>query len=182
MRTWLLLGVLFLLVVGGCAPPMVLLIAMTSTLPSGGELRPPETVDGIPPVLLDAYHRGAARLTGLYPRCTGMTRAILAGIGRIESTHGAGHDIAPNGDVTPPFVGPRLDGSGVGGNLTPQYDTDDGTLGRRHRVRPRGRPHPAPARQLGPLRPRRQRRRRRRSAQRLRLGAVHRGGTVCQRR
>ncbi|MEY9211499.1 C40 family peptidase [Thermobifida halotolerans] len=126
MKKWLLLGVLLLLVVGGCAPPMVLLIAMTSALPNGGELRPPETVDGIPPVLLDAYHRGAARLTDLHPQCTGMTWAILAGIGRIESTHGAGHDIAPNGDVAPPFVGPRLDGSGVGGNLTPHYDTDDG--------------------------------------------------------
>nr|WP_255429917.1 C40 family peptidase [Streptomonospora sp. PA3] len=55
-----------------------------------------------------------------------MRWQILAGIGKVESDLAAGHTIAPDGDITPPIIGPRLDGSGIGGNLTPHYDTDNG--------------------------------------------------------
>ncbi|TDQ54391.1 C40 family peptidase [Actinorugispora endophytica] len=104
----------------------VLLGAVAGTTSARTTSSGPAHVDGIPDVLLDAYLRAAARLNSLEPGCTGMTWAILAGIGRVESTHAAGHDIAAHGDVEPPFTGPRLDGSGVGGNLTPHYDTDNG--------------------------------------------------------
>ncbi|MBB5998055.1 C40 family peptidase [Streptomonospora salina] len=87
----------------------------------------PEEVAGVPDTLLDAYAGAAARLHETQPQCSGMRWQILAGIGKIESSLLAGHDIAPNGDVSPPMIGPRLDGSGVGGNLTPHYDTDNGT-------------------------------------------------------
>lgn len=88
---------------------------------------PPDQVDGIGPVLLDAYVLGPQVLNDPeFEHCTGMRWQILAGIGAVESDHGATVTIAPNGDTDPPFVGPRLDGSGVGGNLTPHYDTDDG--------------------------------------------------------
>ncbi|WP_435113602.1 C40 family peptidase [Nocardiopsis synnemataformans] len=87
----------------------------------------PEQVEGIDPTLLDAYARGPTLLEGEeYAHCTGMRWSVLAGIGAVESDHGATADIAPDGTTAPPFVGPRLDGSGVGGNLTPHYDTDDG--------------------------------------------------------
>lgn len=36
--------------------------------------------------------------------------------------------LATNGDVSPQILGPRLDGSGVGGNRTPVMDTDGGVL------------------------------------------------------
>lgn len=104
----------------------VIIGVVAGTTPARTTGHGPTHVDGIPDVLLDAYVRAAARLAELEPGCAGMTWAILAGIGRIESTHGAGHRIDANGDVTPPFIGPRLDGSGVGGNLTPHYDTDGG--------------------------------------------------------
>ncbi|MBB4934419.1 cell wall-associated NlpC family hydrolase [Lipingzhangella halophila] len=88
----------------------------------------PTQVEGIDPVLLDAYTRGATYLDDAegYDQCTGMRWSILAGIGEVESDHGATVDIDSSGDTAPPFIGPRLDGSGTGGNLTPHYDTDDG--------------------------------------------------------
>ncbi|GAA1440972.1 bifunctional lytic transglycosylase/C40 family peptidase [Nocardiopsis tropica] len=86
----------------------------------------PDQVDGIHPVLLDAYLAGARALDAEYPQCTGMRWQILAGIGAVESDHAAGSTISPTGDTDPPVVGPVLDGSGVGGNLTPHYDTDGG--------------------------------------------------------
>ena len=87
----------------------------------------PEEVEGIDPTLLDAYIRGPDILEAPeYSQCTGLRWQILAGIGAVESNHGATVTILPNGDTDPPFVGPRLDGSGVGGNTTPHYDTDGG--------------------------------------------------------
>jgi hypothetical protein len=87
---------------------------------------PPDEVEGIQPVLLDAYARGAQGLETLHPGCTGMRWQILAGIGSVESDHAAGSDIAPNGNTDPPIVGPLLDGTGAGNNWTPHYDTDRG--------------------------------------------------------
>ncbi|WP_026123866.1 C40 family peptidase [Nocardiopsis chromatogenes] len=86
----------------------------------------PQSVEGVPDTLLDAYVRAPAALEQEFPRCTGMRWQVLAGIGKIESDLLAGHDISPEGDVSPPMIGPRLDGSGNGGNLTPHYDTDGG--------------------------------------------------------
>ncbi|GAB3726683.1 C40 family peptidase [Nocardiopsis nanhaiensis] len=87
----------------------------------------PEEVEGIDPVLLDAYTQGPQILNEPeYSHCTGLRWQILAGIGSVESDHGATVTIDAQGNTDPPFVGPRLDGSGVGGNLTPHYDTDGG--------------------------------------------------------
>ncbi|MFC7742078.1 hypothetical protein ACFQXA_15685 [Nocardiopsis composta] len=79
----------------------------------------PNAATGLHPILVDAYTRAAVALPGIEPGCTGLTWAMIAGIAAVESDHAAGRDIAGNGDITPPVVGPRLDGSGVGGNLTP---------------------------------------------------------------
>lgn len=88
---------------------------------------PPDQVDGVDPILLDAYVLGPQILDDPeFDQCTGMRWQILAGIGSVESDHGATATIHPSGDTDPPFIGPRLDGSGVGGNLTPHYDTDGG--------------------------------------------------------
>ncbi|GAA1105231.1 bifunctional lytic transglycosylase/C40 family peptidase [Nocardiopsis composta] len=86
----------------------------------------PNAATGLHPILVDAYTRAAVALPGIEPGCTGLTWAMIAGIAAVESDHAAGRDIAGNGDITPPVVGPRLDGSGVGGNLTPHHDTDGG--------------------------------------------------------
>jgi hypothetical protein len=83
-------------------------------------------VAGIPPTLLDAYNRAAQAVTGIAPGCTGMRWSVLAGVGMVESQQAAGRTISPDGEVDPPVIGPRLDGSGAGGNTTPVRDTDHG--------------------------------------------------------
>lgn len=77
---------------------------------------------GIPERMLAAYLTGAAQPGN----CQGMRWQILAGIAGVESDHAAGHEIAANGDIAPPITGPRLDGSGAGGNTTAITDTDGG--------------------------------------------------------
>lgn len=111
------------------AAPLViaLVISVASAAWDATHTGAPDEVAGIDPILLEAYVLGPQVLDAPeYEHCTGMRWQILAGIGSIESDHGATVTIAPNGDTDPPFVGPTLDGSGVGGNLSPHYDTDGG--------------------------------------------------------
>lgn len=70
--------------------------------------------EDIPPLLLDHYRR--AGLT-----CPGLPWTVLAGIGKVESDHGrfGGATMAPNGDITPPILGPVLDGSLAGTTAIP---------------------------------------------------------------
>ncbi|MER6075474.1 bifunctional lytic transglycosylase/C40 family peptidase [Streptomyces sp. NPDC001817] len=95
-----------------------------ATAPTGQGV--PAKVNGIDAVMLAAYSRAAQQIPTLRPKCTGMRWSVVAGISEVESTHAAGHTIAAGGDITPPIIGPRLDGSGTGGNTTPVYDTDHG--------------------------------------------------------
>lgn len=111
---------------GALLVPVLLVSVTVSTIDAPGQSAPAQ-VEGIGPTLLDAYVRGPEALESQeYAHCTGMRWSVLAGIGSVESDHGATVDIAPDGTTEPPVVGPRLDGSGVGGNLTPHYDTDNG--------------------------------------------------------
>jgi membrane-bound lytic murein transglycosylase B len=72
------------------------------------------TVDGtdISTVALDAYWRAQRTLQLSDPGCR-VSWWALAGIGRTESRHGTylGSEVAPDGVVTPPILGPPLDGS-----------------------------------------------------------------------
>jgi len=109
------------------APVLLAAATITAMNPFGRSDAAPEEVEGIDPTLLQAYTRGPDILeTGGYEQCTGLRWSVLAGIGSVESDHGATVDIASDGTTDPPFTGPRLDGSGVGGNTTPHHDTDDG--------------------------------------------------------
>ena len=69
---------------------------------------------GIAPVVVAAYQRSAAA-------CPRLRWELLAGIGQVESGHGTsgGATVGPDGTVTPPILGPPLDGSGEGDNTTP---------------------------------------------------------------
>ncbi|MCX4451708.1 bifunctional lytic transglycosylase/C40 family peptidase [Streptomyces sp. NBC_01789] len=86
----------------------------------------PEKVAGIDPVMLSAYSRAAAQVNAVRPKCKGMRWSVIAGIGKIESNHAAGHTIAADGNITPRILGVRLNGSGIGGNHTTFTDTDRG--------------------------------------------------------
>ena len=67
----------------------------------------------IPVVALEAYAYAARVAEVENPKCH-IAWTTLAGIGQVESHHGRyrGAVLAPNGDVTPPIRGVRLDGSG----------------------------------------------------------------------
>ena len=67
----------------------------------------------IPVIALEAYAYAARVAEVENPKCQ-IAWTTLAGIGRVESHHGTyrGAKLAPNGDVTPPIRGVRLDGSG----------------------------------------------------------------------
>lgn len=86
------------------------------------------TVDGtdMSAVALDAYWRAAAAMSLLDQGC-GMTWWVLAGIGRTESGHGTegGSSVGVDGSVTPPVLGPPLDGTT---RWAVVHDTDGGAL------------------------------------------------------
>jgi membrane-bound lytic murein transglycosylase B len=80
----------------------------------------------MPVTALEAYAYAARVAEVENPNCH-LAWTTLAGIGQVESHNGTYHGavIAPNGDVTPPIRGVRLDGTN--GNLE-IVDTDDGPL------------------------------------------------------
>ncbi|TQR83253.1 hypothetical protein D8S82_27895 [Mycobacterium hodleri] len=81
---------------------------------------------GIPATSLEAYAYAARVAEVENPKCH-LAWTTLAGIGMVESHHGTyrGATVAPDGDVTPPIRGVRLDGS-LGNMSIP--DTDGGAL------------------------------------------------------
>ncbi|MFJ7209657.1 NlpC/P60 family protein [Streptomyces sp. NPDC098789] len=119
-------GCLFILLMSlaACCTAPVLMMAAAGQ--SQGQGQVDAAAAGIPERMLAAYLTGAAQVTTYSPDCKGMRWQVLAGIARVESEHAAGHQVADNGDITPPITGPRLDGSGVGGNTTAIPDTDGG--------------------------------------------------------
>lgn len=122
------LGVLLAFTAVCCAGPLNAAMSATTIAAAAQEQRSAVTgsAAGIPDRMFAAYQTGAGQVTDYVPSCKGMRWQVLAGIAAIESHHAIGHSIAPNGDITPHILGPRLDGSGAGGNTTPIFDTDHG--------------------------------------------------------
>ena len=87
------------------------------------------TASGIPVRAYQAYVAAAESVARRDPTC-GLTWAILAGIGRVESNHGrfAGSALSADGRATPPVYGIRLDGSRRGTAVI--RDSDGGRLDR----------------------------------------------------
>ncbi len=80
----------------------------------------------IPVTALEAYAYAARVAEVENPKCN-LDWTTLAGIGMVESHHGTyrGATIAPDGGVTPPIRGVRLDGTGGNQHIP---DTDNGAL------------------------------------------------------
>ena len=99
---------------------------------------------GIPIEALEAYGYAARVAEVENPDCH-LSWTTLAGIGMVESHHGTyrGAVIAPNGDVTPPIRGVRLDGTA--GNL------EILDLEATEAARARGGGDPIYARAMGPM-------------------------------
>lgn len=126
-RAWLVVPALAAAVATG---PLVLGGIGAAVLVSSGGAGPvPSAIAamaGIPAPLAAAYAAAAAAAGEIAPGCTGVRWSVLAGIGQIESGQASGRTVAADGTVSPPIIGPRLDGSGVGGNTTAVRDTDGG--------------------------------------------------------
>lgn len=86
------------------------------------------SLPGLSPVAVAAYRGAVAEATRRW-ECQ-LPASLLGGIGAVESGHGTadGATIDPSGVVSPPVLGPVLDGSGLGGNHTPIVDSDRGRL------------------------------------------------------
>ncbi|OHV44003.1 murein transglycosylase [Parafrankia colletiae] len=101
--------------------------ATGSTVPNEPLATPPGSgaeASTIPSRVLVAYTDAADRLKVEQPGCF-LHWSVLAGLGAIESGHGRGAAIGPDGRVAPTVVGPRLDGSAGRFHIR---DTDDGWL------------------------------------------------------
>ena len=81
---------------------------------------------GIPARPLQAYAQADRTMAAEHPNCH-LNWSTLAAIGSVESNHGrhGGASVAGDGRITPPIIGPVLDGSD--GNKAIR-DTDGGTL------------------------------------------------------
>ncbi len=80
---------------------------------------------GMPGIAEIAYRNAERVLAAENPVC-GMSWAMLAGIGRVESTHVFGGKADDNGNPLSPVYGPVLNGSLYGNNVI--HDSDGGEL------------------------------------------------------
>ena len=86
----------------------------------------------IPVIALEAYAYAARVAEVENPKCH-IAWTTLAGIGQVESHHGTyrGATLAPNGDVSPPIRGVRLDGTGDNLRIVGEEGSDaDGGVAR----------------------------------------------------
>lgn len=114
--------------------PMLLMIAIIEGLKeSDASTGFPNEVDGIDPVVLQAYFLAETQTEEISPGCEGMTWPLIAAIGYIESKHATyssdgnndDREVNDDGVVEPPIIGVALDGSGGVEKIS---DTDDGEL------------------------------------------------------
>jgi membrane-bound lytic murein transglycosylase B len=79
----------------------------------------------VPRVNYEAYFAAGSKLAQELPGC-GISWQLIAGIGRVESTHANNGKVGPDGELLAPILGPVLDGSLSGNNVI--HDTDGGQL------------------------------------------------------
>ncbi|HWC80389.1 MAG TPA: lytic transglycosylase domain-containing protein [Pseudonocardiaceae bacterium] len=65
---------------------------------------------GVPSTVFDAYQKAAATMAAQSSSCR-LTWALLAGIGKVESDSARNGDVAANGELLHPILGPLLNGT-----------------------------------------------------------------------
>ena len=114
--------------VGALLPPLVPVPEQARRSFAGSPASAPASslaADGIPTTALSAY-QNAAGVEAVRDRACGISWALLAAIGRVESDHGrfAGAVLHTDGRSTPRIIGIALDGNGT----ALIRDTDSGRL------------------------------------------------------
>ncbi|MET8648242.1 MULTISPECIES: lytic transglycosylase domain-containing protein [Nocardia] len=104
------------------APPVVKTVALPD---NRARAEMPAGPLGIPGIAVAAYQNAEQVLHTEDPEC-GMSWSMLAGIGRVESTHAFGGKADADGNPLSPVYGPVLDGSLYGNHVI--HDSDDGAL------------------------------------------------------
>ncbi|OEV09937.1 hypothetical protein AN218_19885 [Streptomyces nanshensis] len=127
LKRWGCLAVAFALLLFGVPLGVIAIDAVTDVKSSvTGAVA---AVAGVPGRLLVAYQAAEKSLAERYPSLKGFDWSVLAGIAKVESGGTAsGHKVRADGTLATPIYGPRLSGSGVGGNTTAMADTDGGRL------------------------------------------------------
>lgn len=99
-------------------------VVVVSALPKNHIGRTAPALDGlgIPRSALRAYHAAAENSNATDPRC-GVSVALLAAIGRVESGHARGGNVDESGTTRQPILGPQLNGSP---GVAAIADTDNG--------------------------------------------------------
>ncbi|WP_405498672.1 lytic murein transglycosylase [Nocardia sp. NBC_00511] len=101
-------------------PPVVKTVALPEgRVPSAR----PNGPLGVPGIAMDAY-QNAERILGVENPSCGISWSLLAGIGRVESTHAYGK-ADEQGNPLEPVYGPILDGSLYGNNVVATSDGGD---------------------------------------------------------
>lgn len=103
------------------APAPVPEIPPTPELPTNLAVSP----IAIPVVNVSAYKNAERILAQQQPGC-GISWTLIAGIGRVESTHANNGKVDDSGELHEPILGPRLNGTLAGNQVI--RDTDGGAL------------------------------------------------------
>jgi hypothetical protein len=109
---------LIAVVLGGPGFLLFLLAASVSPVPAVG---PPATAAPAPPAVVAADEQASAAIGTIVPGCIVPAWVLLA-VGQVESGNAAGHAISSSGEVSPPIIGPALDGSIPGTAAIPASD------------------------------------------------------------
>ncbi|MEU0491072.1 lytic transglycosylase domain-containing protein [Nocardiopsis sp. NPDC006139] len=106
---------------------VLLLVGVIAEEADGSFQEFPDSVPGIPDVVLFAYVAAASGVDEYAPGCEGMSWSLVAGIGYEESKHGThdGAEADEEGNVRPPIIGIPLDGTNDTARIE---DTDDGEM------------------------------------------------------
>ena len=89
-----------------------------ASVPANSSVEPPKSTEkfGIPAIAMSAYRNAEQKMATTDPAC-GINWTVLAGIGRVESTHANGGFTDGHATTVKPIYGPVLDGSLPGNEI-----------------------------------------------------------------
>lgn len=89
--------------------PIVIVVASVGPLGGSPVANATASALGLPAQALSAYEQASTQIGSHYPGCT-VAWWVLAGVGRVEFKDWAHHTVDATGEVSPPVLGPPLDG------------------------------------------------------------------------
>jgi hypothetical protein len=103
--------------------PVVVVVAAVGGLGGSPAANATTQALGLPGGVLSAYEQASNQIGSHFPGCS-VPWWVLAGVGKVEWTNGQGRTVDATGEVSPPVLGPLLDGT----NGTQAIALPDGSL------------------------------------------------------